>query len=152
MICYYLLVLGLLLFLSSFDSFYLSYGNDKALPARYAAIGVVDDFNGLMKTRYETGYWSDRLNRSSFYATTQIGLDAANEVIYSDFYTGVSLISQPDLVLSTPLEFKHDLGVGVVGKNKVRVGFNYSHLSNAGIRQPNFGRDSIQFKLTLPIK
>lgn len=131
---------------------YLTYGNDKTQSARYLSTGLTDDFNGLIKSRYELGYWSDRTNRSSLYGTVQLGLDASNDSFYSDFYTGPSLITHPDTVLSTPLEFKHDLGVGIVGKNKVRVGINYSHLSNAGIRQPNVGRDSIQFKLTLPIK
>lgn len=130
----------------------MTYGNDKTQSARYLSAGLTDDFNGLIKSRYELGYWSDRTNRSSVYGTMQLGLDASNDCFYSDFYTGPSLITHPDTVLSTPLEFKHDLGIGVVGKNKVRVGINYSHLSNAGIRQPNVGRDSIQFKLTLPIK
>jgi len=143
---------SLLLFLSTFESIHLSIGTDQNKQARYASVGLTDDFNGLLKARYELGYWSDKTNRSSAYGAYQIGLVASNDILYADFFTGASLISQSDSRLSTPFEFKHDIGIGVVGKNKVGIGINYSHLSNAGIKQPNLGRDLIQFKVVMPIR
>lgn len=143
-------VAAALLFLSSFETAYLTFGKDEINDSRYISLGLTDDFNGLIKDRIEIGYWKDPYNSSSFYTTYQLGLSAKNEIVYAEFFTGPSLITQPDYRLSTPFEFKHDIGIGVLGKDKVGIGINYSHLSNAGIREPNLGRDSLQLKLTLP--
>lgn len=138
---------GTLLFFSSFDFVYLTAGTGFKDSSRYFSVGAAKDFNAFLKSRYEIGYWKDPVNSSSVYGSYQIGLVATNKTLYADFFTGPSLITTPDARLSTPFEFKHDLGIGIVGKEKVRVGINYSHLSNAGIREPNRGRDSIQVKL-----
>ena len=143
---------AILLFLSTFDTAYLSAGSDRVGQSHYISAGLTDDLNGIFKSRYELGYWSDSINSSSLYGAYQIGLTASNDIIYADFFTGPSLITRPDNRLSSPIEFKHDVGVGVMGKNKVGIGINYSHLSNAGIRQPNLGRNAVQLKLTLPIR
>lgn len=141
---------ALLYFVLTKQNLHYAFGVDEAKETRVFSLGVTYPHTGLIQKRIDVGGWISDPS-SSFYSTLQIGTTASNSVFYAEVFSGPALISNTDNRLSTVLQFKHDIGIGVVGKDKVGIGINYSHLSNAGIKLPNAGRDFILVKLTIPI-
>lgn len=68
---------------------------------------------------------------------------------YLSAFIGPAAISQVDSKLGSWYQFKIDFGVGIKVDSGKALGFHYEHFSNAGIVQPNIGRDilalSVQF-------
>lgn len=141
---------ALLCFFLTKQNLYYAFGVDQTKETRVFSFGTTYPQTWLIQQRIDTGGWISNQS-SSFYGTYQIGTISSNSVLYAEVFSGPSLISNTDNRLSTVLQFKHDIGIGVLGKDKVGIGINYSHLSNAGIKLPNAGRDFILIKLTIPI-
>ena len=59
---------------------------------------------------------------------------------------GISLLFRKFLIL----EFGHDTGIGFKDKRGVAVDLSYRHFSNAGLWPPNYGRNFIVMRLTVP--
>ncbi len=58
---------------------------------------------------------------------------------------GVAVIGIPDSALSTTFQFTEEAAVGYKA-----VGLGYKHFSNAGIKEPNHGRDYIYLNFAFP--
>jgi hypothetical protein len=149
-------MLGLFLLLSQLTgNIYLKFGPDSNLPYysnKYLSLGYVDNLNDFLKNQIEIGGWNTNIpgQKSSLYSAYQLGYRTRSQ-LYLQFFTGVAAISNVDNRLSTNFEFKHDLGVGFKTLKDMGIGLDYSHVSNAGIKTPNLGRDFIQLRVEFPI-
>lgn len=73
------------------------------------------------------------------------------EWFYFENFFGPGAISQTDSRLGSHFQFGLDLGVGFREPHtKATIGVNYKHISNAGIKQPNLGRDFVMLKVGIP--
>lgn len=71
----------------------------------------------------------------------QLGITPGPPVgIYGMAYTGPCGISSVDVLLGSNFQFCTDFGAGI-RDTETFIGVTYSHISNAGIKLPNRGRD-----------
>lgn len=103
--------------------------------------------------KLETGLWADSggSNRSSAgFGAASLGLEPHLGVFYIHSFWGLAFITDTDSMLSTHYQFMQDLGLGVGDNRGIRVGVGYKHISNAGIKSPNRGRDFLYINLQIP--
>lgn len=141
----------LIILLGGLQSLGLSFGKDLRSESRYLSASAENKLGSVFRHRTETGFWTAGGGSASLYGSDQFGIRSENDVLYADAYTGVALITKTDHNLSTPFQFKHDIGLGILGKTGVGIGLSYSHLSNGGLRMPNLGRDSLQIRFNFPL-
>jgi hypothetical protein len=118
------------------------------------SLGYQDELAFLEK-KWEIGFWSDHSGRdgakSSAFGSYSIGVEPTAGALYVNFFQGVGLISSPDTVLGGPAQFFEDFGFGIRDqKTKVSIGFQYKHISSAGIFKPNQGRDTLGLQIMIP--
>lgn len=127
-----------------------SLGDVKSLNVGYQA--PLSSFR-LLDYRLEAGGWVDNVRngrKSGGYAGALLGLEPQTNNFYANAFWGVIGITHPDKMLSTHYQFMQDLGFGLQDYRNVRVGINYKHISNAGIKLPNRGRDFIYVHIQIP--
>ena len=158
----FLTIIALLFSTNSFakKGSFSSYGvgvfdkNSSTADVKLFSIGYQDEWLWFLDQKYEGGLWADTrrdIGRSSSgYIAYSIGTEASRDWFYIHSFWGLALITHTDSKLSTPYQFMQDLGLGFEGDNKVRIGLNYKHISNAGIKEPNRGRDFLQIKIQIP--
>lgn len=158
------LMLLMLLFLSTSaiaeQGTFGSYGlgvfdkNSKSADVKIFSVGYQDNWMWVFDHKYEFGLWTDikgDMGRSgSGYVAYSIGLEPVLDWFYIHSFWGLAFITNPDIYLSTNFQFMQDLGLGIKGKKGKRIGVNYKHISNAGIKTPNKGRDFFQIKFQIP--
>ncbi len=54
--------------------------------------------------------------------------------------------------LGGPIEFRSGIEIGFENRNEWRFGISYDHRSNAGIYRNNPGIETVQFRVSIPIK
>lgn len=125
--------------------------NSNVYLPKYFTVGYTDNLTDILNYQLEVGGWRTNIQseQSSFYSSYQVGF-VAGSPLYARGFTGIAAITQTDSRLSSPFQFKHDVGVGIKNKRNVGIGVNYSHVSNAGLKLPNLGRDFIQLRVELP--
>lgn len=147
--------LGLMLLLSQLSgNFYAEFGPDlnfSIYSHKYFTVGYTDKLTDILDYQAEIGGWKTTIQseRSSIYSSYQVGI-ATEGSVYARVFTGVAAITQTDSRLSSPFQFKHDIGVGIKDKRNVGIGVNYSHVSNADLKLPNLGRDFVQLRVEVP--
>ena len=139
---------------------FASYGlgildkNSTSADVKIFSLGYQDDWIWVFDHKYEMGLWTDvrrDMGRSSSgYVAYSVGLEPELDWFYIHSFWGLLLMTNPDAYLSTNFQFMQDLGIGFQGKKGSRIGVNYKHISNAGIKTPNKGRDFFQVKLQIP--
>ena len=70
--------------------------------------------------------------------------------MYGYAFFGPALISATDTQLSTNFQFATDIGFGVRDRETF-MSVGYGHISNAGIKLPNKGRDYLLFLVGVSI-
>lgn len=70
--------------------------------------------------------------------------------VYGYAFVGPCLISATDTELSTHLQFATDIGFGVRDRDTF-MSVGYGHISNAGIKLPNAGRDYLSFSVGISL-
>lgn len=113
----------------------------------YSLLGVLharSSFGGIIDKSLEKG------RSSTAFLNGQIGVDLQKDHLFFEGYTGPGLISSQDDRLSSPYQLfsNASLGVRALGLD-AKVG--YMHISNAGMKGPNLGRDFILFGIGLPL-
>jgi hypothetical protein len=95
-------------------------------------------------TAEELGGYVDNVGdgrRGSALGKLGIGLKpGADTGMFGKLFTGPCVISTTDNYLSSHLQFCTDFGVGIRDRQTF-VDATYSHISNAGIKLPNRGKD-----------
>lgn len=109
----------------------------------------------LIDQKFEFGGWADNTghtgSKNGGFGSWSIGLDPRLSIpFYINWFSGVALITSPDALLGSCFQFTHDFGVGFRDNRGVSLGFYYKHFSNAGIVQPNRGRDFFGTQLQIP--
>jgi hypothetical protein len=139
----FLFTLVVLTGISRADDINLHYGVDpfRSRDSKIFSLSHISPLFDPIPTKTELGLFTDRLNSSSGYLFQSVGIRVNPGPILAESFWGVGLISSPDNILSTHLQFTNDLNLGIVDKSGNSIGVSYKHISNAGIKSPNVGRD-----------
>lgn len=102
----------------------------------------------LFRSKAELGVWTDANSEDagrtgSYFGSYSIGMRIEPSILYAEYYLGLAGITKTDAYLSTHYQFSQDLGIGLKDNIGRFIGLNYKHLSNAGIKHPNKGRDFV---------
>lgn len=127
---------------------------DKVAQEKGLSLGYQDELLFLEK-KWELGFWSDQSHdpgaKSGGFGSYSIGVEPMWESFYVNFFQGIGIITSPDSVLGGPFQFFEDLGFGIRDKRtSVSLGFQYKHISSAGIYNPNYGRDTMGIQIMIP--
>lgn len=98
--------------------------------------------------KLELGAWTDidQGRYSSPFASALLGKRFGNyDTFNATALLGIAVIGYPDSVLSTPFEFTEEV---ILGYKCVGIGFK--HFSNAGIKEPNHGREYVSLTIAFP--
>lgn len=92
----------------------------------------------------EVGGYVDNLGngrKGAALAKFQLGVTPGPDTgAFGIAFTGPCLITTPDSQLGSPYQFCTDFGAGI-RDDKTFLALTYSHISNAGLKMPNHGRD-----------
>lgn len=110
---------------------------------------------GPIIRQYEIGGWVDNTGKpgqkSSLMGSVSAGVHVNAGVVYAQALVGPTLISTPDSALGGRFQFNNDFAIGLRDpETKATIGFNYKHLSSAGLERPNRGRDFLLFRVSIP--
>ena len=85
--------------------------------------------------------------KHSVMARAQLGVAPGPETgVFGYAYIGPAAISSPDARLGSIYQIATDLGFGIRDRDSL-MAVGYQHLSNAGLKAPNSGKDHILFSL-----
>lgn len=116
---------------------------------KWFSIGYEKDHVPGVVTVAELGVISDMKQglgrRSGAFASYGIGTKMQLGPVQTRYVWGVGYLSHPDQLLSSHLQFSHDLTLGLYDL-KSGLSLGYKHISNAGITLPNRGRDFITLR------
>lgn len=122
-------------------------------PTKIFIVEARDDLGSILTQQLELGYISDPSTpgmASPIFISHAIGLEAKTETFFGYYLLGPALISATDNKLSSILQFSHDIGGGFKDKRGVALSLAYRHFSNAGLWPPNYGRNFIILRATIP--
>lgn len=117
------------------------------------AIGRQSPTPFFFDEKWEIGVWSDvhgAGRKSSGYGSWSLGLEPKLGAFYIHSFWGVALITTKDSMLGSNYQFMQDLGIGLRDYRGVGIGAGYKHISNAGIKSPNKGRDFFYAQIQIP--
>ena len=113
-----------------------------------------DFFYNVFDYKVELGGWYDdtkhRGARNSFFGSGSVGVDVDARNVYANWFFGGGLITTPDSSLGGYFQLFHDAEIGLQSYSKKRIGVFFKHISDAGIRKPNKGRNFLGLKASLP--
>lgn len=127
-------------------------GKDSHAESKFINVGHRDSTILGLTYQYEIGGWTDTASHSrsgSVYGALQAGVET-DGLVFARVMTGPALITSPDSYLGGYLNFTEDFYIGLKGPNSNTVGIKYKHISNAGLTQPNLGRDFAGFEVSIP--
>lgn len=108
----------------------------------------------ILDQKWEVGMWSDQHGdgrKSSGFGGWSMGVEPKIGTFYVHSFWGVIGITTTDSMLGSNLQFMQDLGMGVRDARGVGIGVGYKHISDAGIKMPNKGRDFFFAQLQIPL-
>lgn len=154
-------VLGLLLIASlnvkASDEVFVKYNvnvaNGSVADAKALGVGYVTDLNNIFKIKYEVGHIFDhrRGAKDSYFGFVGLGIQPEFGPVFINFFQNIGGITTIDKYLGGRFQFNEELGLGVKDqRTKVAISMFYSHISNAGLVQPNMGKDFGGLKFVLP--
>lgn len=127
-------------------------GKNSHAETKFVNVGRRDQFAFGLTYQYEVGGWVDTAGdgrKSSGYGAYQLGVQTDGPV-FARVMAGPALVTNPDSYLGGPVAFTEDFYFGLSGNNKNTVGVMYKHISNAGLEQPNIGRDLAGVQISIP--
>lgn len=130
-------------------TFRMGQGVTNTCKSALYSVGFEKDFKDSITYRLDFGAWTDvGLNRRGApFSSVLIG-KRAGEYTSLNFtaMVGILIMGSPDSALALPFNFTEEVALGY---QQVSVG--YKHVSNAGIKEPNLGRDYVFLNLTFPL-
>ncbi len=116
-----------------------------AKEVKFASIEYQAPISNIFRHKFAVGSWFDQnidLGQSSSpFTAYSMGIKVDAGYLYVENLFGIGLISRTDTLLSTNFEFTEELGAGIQDKLGKYIGLTVKHFSNAGIQQPNIGRN-----------
>lgn len=107
-------------------------------------LGVFEQQVGMGHTLDDTDFNN---SRGFSYAEILYGLEVKRDGHYVEYLVGPAFISKTDKRLGSHFQFSHELGIGLKDVRGVRIGVVIGHFSNAGIKKPNFGLNTVGLKV-----
>lgn len=104
-------------------------------------------------TAMELGGWSEATEgrKPAAYTKLQVGAKPGPETgLYGYAFFGPALISSTDTQLSSFYQLATDIGFGIRDRFTF-MSCGYGHISNAGVKLPNRGRDYLLFSVGISI-
>lgn len=118
----------------------------------YNSVAYKPKLSNHIHNKTDLGYWSEKPRKdrsSSLFLASGLGVEPEYKDFNLEAYSSLAVISKRDSRLSTNLQFKHDIGVHYKIGDGYKAGVVYNHFSNAGIKQPNLGRDFVSLSISL---
>jgi len=107
------------------------------------------ELNPNLCARLEAGHWWDKdpQARNSFWSSAGIGL-VVRPLGFIDVrvYTSLAGVQHTDAFLSSHLQFQNDISLSFRDSG-AGIGLAFTHLSNAGLKKPNRGRNFMTMNL-----
>jgi hypothetical protein len=117
---------------------------------KYFSLGYQEPLGSVIRLQGDIGLITDsNVGRaSSGILSLSTGPRTRLGPFYAECLWGVGYLTHPDgSRLSGHLQFVNDVSVGLVGENGATFGLSFRHISNAGISQPNIGRDFLTLRV-----
>lgn len=130
----------------------LEYGAD-VLHSRGSGtfvVGIEENLQGKFRARHSLGLILDSENQNGALASTQFGVLAhLTDQVFVGVFMGVAVLTHTDRVLGGNFQFIHDLELGTRSSQEINstISLNFKHISNAGIKKPNLGRNLLGIRL-----
>ena len=99
--------------------------------------------------KVDFGFWSDShfKNKGSVFTDIMIGHKFGTiKSLNANFMIGLLLMSDPDRVLGSPYQSTEEISL-----DYKRLSIGIKHISNAGVKTPNLGRDYLFMNYTTPL-
>ena len=151
----FLLFLLLISISAKADEVFMGYGMGvfNSTDTKILNIGYRQDLYGGFYWSYKGGFWADTsgdpTKSSSLFASTGPGFLIDLNPVEIRNGIGLSAISNPDSMLGGAFpQFQEDLSVTLRDIHGNGIGVQYSHVSSAGIYNPNIGRDFVIIELS----
>jgi hypothetical protein len=126
---------------------------DKRAFERFGTLGV--RYGGTSwKLQGNGGYWLALQpgEQSSVFGSVQGGVEVVGQSgTFAQVMFGPALVQNPDSKLAGHFQFHLAAGAGVKNSAGYGLAFIWNHLSNAGLVQPNMGRDLLTAQLLIPL-
>jgi hypothetical protein len=119
---------------------------------RFASVGYAFHPTKSTSVKPELGGFLDASPgmANSWFVGVPVGFRVVSGAgLYALAAMGPAYISDPDAALGSHFQFDIEMGFGLVDVDGVGIGFTYKHLSNAGLWQPNRGRDFLTLQVTM---
>ena len=119
---------------------------------RFGALGL--RYGDAWKAQVNGGYWLALGEResSAYFGSLQGGLEVVgNSGLFAQLMFGPAYISETDRKLGSRFQFHLSGAAGVRDSGGRGLSFQWVHFSNAGIVQPNLGRDLWTIQLLAPL-
>jgi hypothetical protein len=119
---------------------------------RYSGIGI--RYGSSIVAQANGGYYlaTGTRERSSWYGSVQGGLVVTNESgFHGQMLAGPTYIDKDDSKITGHFQFHLTGGVGIENTSRYGLDIVWNHFSNAGMKQPNYGRDFITLQAIIPI-
>lgn len=118
--------------------------NDDTKGQRLFRVEYLDYFSDTFMYKFEEGVF----NGINMYIAGSVGLQIQSDSgIFARYFLGPSYVFNKDTRLASPFEFNHDLELGIRDKSGLEISMGLKHMSNAGLVEPNPGRDFITINL-----
>jgi len=92
----------------------------------------------------QVGRYSDRYDHNSWYAFREYGFSPRFSAFELELLVGAGAVSNPGARLGHWFQFTEELNLYYDN-----IGIGYKHISNAGIKKPNLGRDSFLLRFRI---
>jgi hypothetical protein len=120
---------------------------------RFGTVGL--RYGDVFKVQANGGYYLaiGANEKSSWFTSVQTGIEVVGSGgAKAIFMFGPAYLGNPDdNKLSGHLQFHLTGGIGIKDTKNYGLSLLWNHFSNAGIKQPNLGRDMITLQITIPI-
>lgn len=121
---------------------------------KFFTLGQNHPINNYLIYQYEAGLWADQggyPRKTSGFVDLSAGVQITPGYAVIQTLWGLAAITSPDAYLGGAFpQFNQDLYIGLRDQTGAQIGFDYKHISSAGLCLPNKGRDAVLTKVGIP--
>jgi len=123
---------------------YIAGGTDR-LDSKQFNVGVSWDHNELFKRKVEIGMWTKPNSSAYISHSWGVKVEPVTKGLFTEVYIGGLLNTHSSDQTSGHFQFMSEVGIGLQDNDRFMT-LGYRHISNAGFKGPNNGRDFFQLK------
>lgn len=111
---------------------------------------------GLFREKIEGGLWLDKAKyleerKENGYFSYSLGMRVHPGYLYIENFWGLLVNVNTDRYLPSHFNFVNDFGIGLEDSQLRMIGIHFKHISNAGLKSPNRGRNFIYLRMGLQL-